>query len=111
MTCTEWHWIAHVQVDPGAEQLLAIMLARHPAQRPTMQQASPARGLRGGVGSWLQSCTLAMLCWLRCCCHLSACWLARSCFSLVRTRVPSLVPHPCHHTLPAVYRSSLLSRS
>ncbi|PRW20807.1 sulfur stress regulator [Chlorella sorokiniana] len=26
------------QVDAGAEELLAIMLARHPAQRPTMQQ-------------------------------------------------------------------------
>ncbi|KAI7835471.1 hypothetical protein COHA_010628 [Chlorella ohadii] len=30
------------QVDPGAEQLLARMLARHPAQRPTMQQARAA---------------------------------------------------------------------
>ncbi len=33
---------ASLQVDPGAEQLLARMLARHPAQRPTMQQARAA---------------------------------------------------------------------
>lgn len=37
LTCHLLH--IHVQIDPGAEELLASMLARHPAQRPTVQQA------------------------------------------------------------------------